>query len=91
MRLAASAGGVNVLVVFPLWFHCRVSTKECTSDAAVQNLASLLEVTIIGSLSQKVELCTEATDAQRCPHVCQLGCEAADLLTGHRIQGSWWQ
>lgn len=36
--LAASAEGVNVLVVFLL---CRVGTKECISDVEAQNLASL--------------------------------------------------
>lgn len=59
-----------------------MGTKECASDVTVQNLASLPNVTIVGSLSQKIESCTEATDAQRCPHVCQLGCEGADLWQG---------
>lgn len=79
MRFAASAEGVNGLLDFLL---CREGTKECTSDVAVQNLASLPKVTIVASLSQKVEPCTEAADAQRRPCVCQLGCEGADLWQG---------
>lgn len=88
MRFAASAEGVNELLDF---FLCRVGTQERTSDVAVQNLASLPKVTIVGSLSQKVEPCTEATDAQRRPCVCQLGCEGGrELHTRQLVAITFW-